>query len=1028
MTDEPDEPAVASGVPEPTEPSEPSDSGRHVTDSGRHVTNRNIVPRATAGPAERMAEPDDRDDDWTPRIEDPFDIVTPIRPEPRDVFVDEDVTLSHDEPAPERPAPRSPSRGEAAAARPAAPAHPSNAGDRRVGPDPDDHWSPDEPTHGRGDAPWRPGRSRRPGPGAARRITAPLDAVPDEPDELWVPAALDRGLRIAAIVAVFGLGAAGLAQPGSVLRGGVAWLVFLGCVCAGWGTLVAWTARAADPGSGLRAALGAAGYVAVGGLLLAAGLLTRPVVLALIALGFAGFAWRELTAPAALWRRAADAVRFLRRNPSLGALAGVLAALAALRIVGAVATLESNPWDDDIAYTPFVKRLLDTGDLIEPFSFRRLGAYGGQTVLQALGAARGTLANVQLIDKGLALAIALVTMVGYARERRTQRVWLALIALVVIALPDTAINTASYWTGVVGFLALYRCVVREQWLLVGMVGAAVGTLRQNFIAVVVIFVAGVLVSRLVSRARAMPAREAWELERRAWAQVGGVAAAVIVPWWLAAYASNQTFLFPIMRGTWNHALSLSPSATSWTQELAALVTGGLETTPIVVMPLLALAVVFVADRRLGRPLTALAIACALGFGLVVHSLAGGETFQLWRYAFGFTTALTLAFVIEIGAGDDAHVSLAPLARWIVLAALVLQLVVGRGGLGKQAIGLVDNLREAAAIDRNGDPSARAEQRRYAAMQAAIPRDAAVVVMLDDPALLDYRHQVIANLDVPGLASPGPQLPAFTGAEPLRAYLVAQGYRYVAFVRSERSRYCFRRAFWLWRMFNDLELFRIMSAYQIDMIDNLAELATTTRKLYDDDGLVVLDLAAPLRAASWRPAVGDEPTRRTAWTRELAAREGLRDAWSLTSRADLRFEHGFGELRYIDASIADPKWYELSRPAPEPVTRGTAVLPIQRRGHLRVRGTTAMRLVVRAEIALNAVLTHPRLDVSLDGELVASAVADPAGRYAIDVTVPRDRLGAGWSDLYLVFSSLAEPDRNLRDVRIARLLAVEWAPP
>src|SRR5262249_21476297 len=157
----------------------------------------------------------------------------------------------------------------------------------------------------------------------------------------------------------------------------------------------------------------------------------------------------------------------------------------------------------------------------------------------------------------------------------------------------------------------------------------------------------------------------------------------------------------------------------------------------------------------------------------------------------------------------------PLGRWVVLAALVLQLSLARAAIGRQAAALGADLRRALAAGRHGDPVARAEQQRYAAMQAAIPAGERVVVMLDDPALLDYRRNPTASLDAPGSASPGPQRPAFRGAEPLRAYLVAEGYRYAAFVRSERSRYCFRREFWVHRMFTDSELFQVMSAYSID---------------------------------------------------------------------------------------------------------------------------------------------------------------------------------------------------------------------
>src|SRR6185436_10132411 len=108
---------------------------------------------------------------------------------------------------------------------------------------------------------------------------------------------------------------------------------------------------------------------------------------------------------------------------------------------------------------------------------------------------------------------------------------------------------------------------------------------------------------------------------------------------------------------------------------------------------------------------------------------------------------------------------------------------------------------------------RAEAQRHAAMQAAIPAGARVAVLLDDPAFLDFTRNEIANLDTPGFASPETdvgQMPAFRGAEALRNYLVDAGYPYIAFVRSERSRYFHRRKFWVWRLFNDGELYAIMS--------------------------------------------------------------------------------------------------------------------------------------------------------------------------------------------------------------------------
>ncbi len=836
--------------------------------------------------------------------------------------------------------------------------------------------------------------------------------------------------RSAAIAVVIGLGVLGLATHDSVLRGGIAWLGFLLAIASGWGYIVARFARVADPDFGLRATWGLAGYLAVTGLLISVGLCTRPVILGLIAIGAGGFAWRELTTTMPISHRLRDGLRYARANPALGVLAVVMISLAVFNAVGAVAMLDRNPWDDDLAYTPLIKRLLDVGNLVEPFSFRRLGAYGGQTALGALAGARGVLANVHLIDRGLCQLLVLLLAAGYARERRTHVVYVLLIALVVLLLPETAINTAAAWSGVAMFLALYRTVVRGHWGLVGLVGAATCTLRQNYLAVVVLFVAVALLARLFAARRAGRWAEAWRIERPCWTRTLGVALLVIIPWWIAAERSSGTFLFPLVDGTWNHALSVKPAVMSWAEELAYVLWSSIETTPLTIIPVLFAVLCVISDRRPARPLHALFIGVTLGFVLLVHGFAGTEPFHLWRYAFGFSLALAIVLAIEAGAvrDDDAgndSIRLIPLGRWLLISALVLQILGERGALPKQFAGLASNLREAAALDRHGDPIAAAEAARYRELQASLPAGAHVAVMLDDPWMLDFTRNQVANLDTPGFASTGTQLPSFRGPEALRSYLVAQGYRYVAFVRSDRSRYFFRRPFWVWRLFNDGELFAIMSAYTIDMIESFASLSTTTNVLHDKDGLVALDLGNP--TAVIEPAAGTEAERRDAFVRALADREGLHTAWSLTTRDNLRFEDGVAGLAFVDGGGDDPEWFEITHPKTPEKLRGTATRALYRRAHLRVRGSSSMMLSIRAKVALNTVYTRPRLDISLEGELLASAVADAHGQYVIEVRVPADKLAGGWKDLYLVSSSVAEPEANARDPRVARLELVEWRP-
>ena len=424
-----------------------------------------------SGPRERFGRPEPGPEPGP----ESFDVDTPVRPPPRALFEGEGAARSQDDAA-----------GEAAGDEP-------RARDRSP---PSPSWPP----------PGHDDLVARRGP-----LTGDVPTVPGiAPSEPRGSLAVDRALRAAAILAVFGLGAAGLAQPSSVLLGGVAWLGFLGFVIAGWGTIVARLARTEQPDAGQRVALGMAGYVAIAGVLVCVGVLTRAVILTLICAGFAAFAWREATARIAIWQRVRDRLRWARRNPALATFTGVIALFVVVRLIGAVATLDRNPWDDDLAYTPLVKRLLETGNLIEPFSFRRLGAYGGQTALQALGAARGSLANVHLVDKGLGLAAVCVAG-ARLRARAPDPPGVAGGDRDRVARAPRGGDQHGELLDRRGRCSS-RCiaaVVREQWALAGLVGAATCTLRQNFLVPVAVLVAIVLISRLIALARAMPRRAAW---------------------------------------------------------------------------------------------------------------------------------------------------------------------------------------------------------------------------------------------------------------------------------------------------------------------------------------------------------------------------------------------------------------------------------------------------------------------------------------------------------------------------------------
>jgi hypothetical protein len=673
------------------------------------------------------------------------------------------------------------------------------------------------------------------------------------------PRAIELAARIVATAVPALCAVYAIASPTSVLYGGAAWLVVLAASVAGYGHVVErWIGAEVD--LGLRMAWGAGLYLGVAGVLLAAGVLSLVPLLVLVAAGLAAYAWRQWQVERPILVAALEATPRAIKEPATTLFFVLVIGVAVVNVAGAVAEQEGNPYDDDVAYTPLVKRLLDTGDLDEPFSFRRISAYGGQTALSALGAARGTLANLYLVDGALFYGIVLLLIAGLARDRErlatvaasrdgptTDRLMTGFVLLVVVLLPNTSVNTGAYWTGAALFLALYRTVVvtsRDDaphvrlFVVVGALAAAACTLRQNCISVALLFPLLALLAR--------PRRR----DRRLWIATIAAGAAVLLPYWIAAWRSNETFLFPLIEGTFNPDIPTRPTVLSPWQELQFFIKVILEPEPVRVMLVLAPVLLLAQDRRVGRPLTAFTIAVLVGFAMLVHSFTISDQLTLWRYSFAYALPLFVVLVVEglapglrrVTDDDPVPVRIPVVGRIAIIAALLVQIALSGRGLTRKYARLGADLERAAASATHPDRALHLEL-TYSELQLAAPAGASIAVALDQPYLLDFARNRIFNLDTLGFASPAPGMPFFRGPDAVAAYFQGQGIRYLAFVRGEASRYQYRRETWLRRTFVDTEIFRVQGAYTVDGVDTFAALAATRRVLFERDGMVLVDLGA-----------------------------------------------------------------------------------------------------------------------------------------------------------------------------------------
>jgi hypothetical protein len=637
------------------------------------------------------------------------------------------------------------------------------------------------------------------------------------------------------------------------------WALLVLVSFAGWGSLVRLViARNERVDFGLRAAWGAGLLCFMGGMLMVPALMVHTSALVLVEVGLVlaiASLVRESKAVGAKLRYIA---RFTRRDPGLAVVGLVVGSIVAVHCLGAIADWHTNPYDDDIAYLAFVKKLSDTGTLIEPFSFRRLSAYGGQTFFLELVSVRAAPSQAHTFDRCICFLMIVLLIMGH-RTRGRRPTYLVVISTIsmLATMQSIAINTASYYSGVVFFLALFRTLVwvserdLSSWrnaAPIALVAVAACTLRQNYLPVPALILA---VSYAVRLRRAKGARLA-SLGEPLWA--AGLSLMLLAPWFVVSWQSNRTYLYPLMAGTFNPALQLNASGWNFAREVAFQAGVAVDGLPLRTLALFILAVAFIKERSPRVPLGALCVGALGGFVAVVHSFTQSDTQNIGRYAFAFLIALVLAAALTTGSARPSTPALrgrVEIAAGIVLFAIFTQLVMSRELLWKDYAVKFHNIEALRYTANRGPETALPELMMTERLQGAIPSGERMAVMLDEPHYLNFSRNPIWNLDMPGYASLPPGMPSFRGSEALEEYFRALGLRWIVFVQPEFSRYHYRREYFLELFVHEQEIWRTYAPYLVDFIDSLVAIQKRHREVYAERGIVVVDLAEPPRGKDER---------------------------------------------------------------------------------------------------------------------------------------------------------------------------------
>lgn len=624
---------------------------------------------------------------------------------------------------------------------------------------------------------------------------------------------------------------------------------------AGWGGVVARLARQSGSAA-LRMAWGASLFVAVGGCLGVLSLVSSASLLLFVGGGIAFLVrgmWRNRANGG---RRTQAYLRAARIDPPVAlALAGV-GLLLLVHYLGAASDTSANPFDDDLAYYPFAKALLQTGTLIDPFSFRRMSTLGGQALFHAALLIRIPIAHLNVFDRGMSILIAVGLLASHRPGRRAVPLLARVAAIcVLLLLPSGAINSASSYSGLALFLAFFQSLellpdepatswisASRRVLPLALSGAALCTLRQNYQLTVVLF--GVASWSLLALRRWRIERSRVLVEPAAWAALTTV---LVAPWLVILYRSSHTFLFPLVRGTLRAGVGVTASSLSPLSLVRFFADVWLHPDPLHTLPLFLLVGVFIPGQSARRTLGAQWIAGFLSLVVLVVSFSLSNATDLARYDFAFFAAsalLTWQHATRPGATRTMRALLPAVLLGFALFSPLFEVenqARTRKLLATRLRDLDEMLRRNVAPQRDEDTPMG---RTYARLQAAVPERAPLLVMLDQPYHLDFRRNPVLNLDMPGLASPAPGIPAFVGPEAVAGYLLAKGIRYVAFVDPERSHFQYRSAVWRDHLYDAEEIWRVYAPYMTDVMDNLVKLAATHRRLAESADMVVIDLASP----------------------------------------------------------------------------------------------------------------------------------------------------------------------------------------
>lgn len=649
-----------------------------------------------------------------------------------------------------------------------------------------------------------------------------------------------------------------------------------------------------------EAAWGMAFTVVLGGALNSLSIISRPLILTLVAIGFV-FALIDAAVQKKSFADRVTSIReYMREHPTAFALNvfvyGCIIVLVGIRYLSKIdvlsyAALSVNDdmpghyslMDDVKGYFTFPKQMLESGAIAtDPFSGLRLfNGLSGKAILQSLILVLFDFWNLSLIG-GVALVICIGLLLRIGVERNLAFPWkfaLVLFFLSVPCYPFLRINSSSFITGMVMFLALFvfldRDTIRDDKpvrnaVVIGMIAASACALKSNHLPP---FVLILMLSYL------------WYVISARFKQEAVIEALLVpvfvflmlLPWMVSLQRTSGTMLYPLLGMGYdeynygNYLLEGFAGGLTLRQKLSIIYEGFFlyDIYPLFLITGVATFAVARMKRRAAPHAFALGSFLAMHILLLKFDISNTEPFKRYLFVFVFISFLVVisALMEEVSRRVAAkqpktlrQYGAAVLSDRIAAMALVTILGTGvafywHNQYAGKALTMYRSMVAQISGDmiERSDPLPETKRKRYRQAQESVPPGEAILSRDDATLLYHYGRNHIYNINDPGTCSPPPGMPYFQGPDAVAEYLLSHGIRYVAYAYANQAGYPVIDN--IWRLRPDRPyMHRIGEHAKVALDHVLGELGASRQRIYDDGALFIIDLRTPATT----PTIYHEP--------------------------------------------------------------------------------------------------------------------------------------------------------------------------